>query len=72
MYGNGIHVIRNHFDNIATMTLRKANERTKSQEILKVTTMCPVPDTPINRSKHFPIGDLPISSNLAQFTSNFI
>ena len=47
MYGNGIHVIRNPFDNIATMTLRKANERTKSQEILKVTTMCPVPDTPI-------------------------
>ena len=72
MYGNGIHVIRNPFDNIATMTLRKANERTKSQEILKVTTMCPVPDTPINRSKHFPIDDLPISSNLAQFTSNFI
>ena len=47
MYANGIHVIRNPFDNIATMTLRKANERTKSQEILKVKTMCPVPDTPI-------------------------
>ena len=55
MYANGIHVMRNPFDNIATMTLKKANERTKSQEILKVTTMCPVPDTPINRSKHFPL-----------------
>ena len=67
-----IHAIRNPFDNIATMALRRANEGTKGREILKVTTMCPVPDTPINRSKHFPIGDLQISSNLAQFTSNFI
>ena len=72
MYANSIHVIRNPFDNTATMALRKANERKKGQEILKVTTMCPVPDAPINRSKHFPIGDLLISSNLAQFTSNFI
>ena len=29
MYASGIHVMRNPFDNIATMTLKKANERTK-------------------------------------------
>ena len=43
-----IHVIRNPFDNIATMALRRANERKKGQEILKVTTMlCPVPDVSV-------------------------
>lgn len=42
-----IHVIRNPFDNIATMALRRANERKKGQEILKVTTICPVPDVSV-------------------------
>lgn len=42
-----IHVIRNPFDNIATMALRRANERKKGQEILKVRTMCPVPDVSV-------------------------
>lgn len=31
-----IHVIRNPFDNIATMTLRRAEEKKKGQESLKV------------------------------------
>lgn len=31
-----IHVIRNPFDNIATMTLRRAEEKKKGQENLKV------------------------------------
>ena len=31
-----IHVIRNPFDNIATMALRRANEKKKGQENLKV------------------------------------
>lgn len=31
-----IHVIRNLFDNIATMTLRRAEEKKKGQENLKV------------------------------------